>query len=246
MHESHVNVTSAHGIIPSFYVVPDLDTQWPAIILYMDAPGIREELYNIARRIAGQGYACIVPDLYHRYGTLRFDLSRRNEGMTSVLLAAYHGLTDADINQDTAGLIGYLDGRSEVRSDQIGSIGFCMSGRFITTVATQFSERFACAASLYGTRLVTEDDDSPHLHLEGIQAELYYGFGNIDPYTPAEYITTFREALDAAEANFEMDVFDGVDHGYCFVERPAYNPAAAESSWKKVFSLFERNLKQSS
>jgi len=167
MHESHVNVTSAHGIIPSFYVVPDLDTQWPAIILYMDAPGIREELYNIARRIAGQGYACIVPDLYHRYGTLRFDLSRRNEGMTSVLLAAYHGLTDADINQDTAGLIGYLDGRSEVRSDQIGSIGFCMSGRFITTVATQFSERFACAASLYGTRLVTEDDDSPHLHLEG-------------------------------------------------------------------------------
>lgn len=242
MHESIVNVTSAHGEIPSFYVVPDLDTPWPAIVLYMDAPGIREELHNMARRIATQGYACIVPDLYHRYGLIRFNLTRRNEGMTSVLLAAYHGLTDADINQDTAGIIGFLDSRPEVKSDKIGSIGFCMSGRFITTVAQCFTDRFVCAASLYGTRLVTDEDDSPHLHLKEINAELYYGFGSIDPYTPPDYLDTFRSALEASDTKVEMDVFDNVDHGYCFVERAPYNPVAAETSWKKVFSLFKRNL----
>ncbi len=242
MHESIVNVTSAHGVIPSFYVVPDLNEKRPAIILYMDAPGIREELHNMARRIAVQGYACIVPDLYHRYGNLRFDVTRRNEGMTSVILSAYRGLTDANINQDTAGIIGYLDGRAEVLSDKIGSVGYCMSGRFITTTAKQFNDRFACAASLYGTRLVTDEEDSPHLHLNGIKAELYYGFGSLDSYTPPQYISTFRGALKAAELDFEMDVFEGADHGYCFLERATYNPVAAETSWKKVFDLFARNL----
>lgn len=244
MHESIVSVTSAHGVIPGFYVVPDLDNKWPAIILYMDAPGIREELHNMARRIAVQGYACIVPDLYHRYGTIRFDVTRRNEGMTSVILAAYRGLTDENINQDTAGVIGFLDGRAEVLSDKIGSVGYCMSGRFITTAAKKFTDRFACAASLYGTRLVTDEPDSPHLHLSGIKAELYYGFGSLDTYTPPDYIATLKSHLDSAGLNYGMDVFEGADHGYCFLERAAYNPEASEASWNKVFDLFARNLKQ--
>ncbi len=243
MHESTIGVTSAHGIIPSFYVVPDLSDVWPAIILYMDAPGIREELHNMARRIAGQGYACIVPDLYHRYGTLRFDLPRRSDSMTSVMLAAYRGLTDADINQDTAGLIGYLDSRSEVDSEKMGSIGYCMSGRFVTTAAKCFADRFSCAASMYGTRLVTDEEDSPHLHLQGISAELYYSFGSIDPYTPPDYIAALRTELNSAGLKFEVNVFDGADHGFCFVERSTYNTVASEASWKKVFDLFSRHLK---
>ncbi len=243
MRESKVNVTSAAGGIPCFYAVPDPNQKWPAVVLYMDAPGIRNELHNMARRIATHGYVCIVPDLYHRYGKLRFHVSRRFEAMTSVILAAYHGLTDHDINQDTAGILAYLDARPEVLSDRIGSIGFCMSGRFVTTTAKRFANRFACAASLYGTRLVTEDDDSPHLHLNGIEAELYYGFGSIDDYTPTDYISTLQSSLASANIKHEIDTFHGADHGFCFAERAAYDPVAAEASWNKVFALFERNLK---
>lgn len=242
MLEKFVDVTSKNGIIPSFFVAPDDEHEWPAIIFYMDAPGIREELRNMARRIAKQGFACILPDLYHRYGTLRFDTAHRTDAMTGVILQAYRGLTDADINDVTAAMIGYLDAQPQIQPGPFGSIGFCMSGRFVTTTARRFPERFACAASLYGTRLVTDEPDSPHLHLRGITAELYYGFGAIDGYTPPDYINTFRAALDDADLNYEMDVFDGVDHGYSFVERAPYDPAAAELSWDKVFALFERKL----
>ena len=100
----------------------------------------------------------------------------------------------------------------------------------------------ACAASLYGTRLVTDEEDSPHTRLSGITAEMYYGFGTIDHTTPPEYIATFRGALDEARVNYTMDVFEGVDHGYAFVERPVYDPHAAEASREKVFELFGRNL----
>ena len=243
MHECFVDVTSKHGTIPCFFVAPQESGQFPAIILYMDAPGIREELRNVARRIAKQGYACILPDLYHRYGTLRFDLPRRHDGMSAVIRAAYLSLSDDNINEDTAGLVGFLEAQPQVRSGKIGSIGFCMSGRFVTTTARAFPERFACAVSMYGTRLVTDDEDSPHLHLDGIKAEMHYGFGDLDKTTPPEYIETFTEALDAAQVNYTMDIFKGVDHGYAFVERAAYDADAAETSWTRIFELFERHLR---
>jgi carboxymethylenebutenolidase len=130
-----------------------------------------------------------------------------------------------------------------VRSGKIGSIGFCMSGRFVTTAARRFPERFACAVSLYGTRLVTDEENSPHLHLDGIKAEMHYGFGDLDATTPADYIETFTAALDAAKVNYTMYIFNNVDHGYAFVERAMYDADAAETSWKKTFDLFERHLR---
>ncbi|MFT5174979.1 MAG: carboxymethylenebutenolidase [Gammaproteobacteria bacterium] len=243
MHERFVDVTSKHGTIPSFFVAPQDSGQYPAIILYMDAPGIREELRNIARRIAKQGYACILPDLYHRYGKLRFDLPRRHDAMSNVIKAAYLSLTDDDINEDTAGVIGFLEAQPQVRSGQIGSIGFCMSGRFVTTTARAFADRFACAVSLYGTRLVTDEAHSPHLNLRGIKAEMHYGFGDLDKTTPPDYIKTFTAALNAAKVNYTMDIFKNVDHGYAFVERAMYDADAAEQSWVKTFDLFERKLR---
>ena len=59
------------------------------VILLMDAPGIREELRHMARRIAARGYFCLLPDLYYRLGQLRFDIARRNEAM-SVVIRARH------------------------------------------------------------------------------------------------------------------------------------------------------------
>jgi carboxymethylenebutenolidase len=243
MHERFVDVTSKHGIIPSFFVAPEETGEYPAIVLYMDAPGIREELRNMARRIAKQGYACILPDLYHRYGTLRFDLPRRGDGMGQIIRAAYLSLTDENIYEDTAGIIGFLDAQPQVRSGKIGSIGYCMSGKFVTIAARKFPERFACAASLYGTRLVTDEDNSPHLDLNGITAEMYFGFGDLDQTTPPDYIKTFKEAVDAAKLNYSMEVFTNVDHGYAFVERAMYDACAAEASWTKVFDMFDRNLR---
>ena len=193
MIERDVSITSKHGAIPSFLVAPSGDGPWPAIVLYMDAPGIREELRNIARRIAKQGYVCVLPDLYHRYGHLRFDLPRRSDAMSNVIKAAYLSLNDANIDEDTAGILGFLEAQPEVRTGKIGAIGYCMSGRFVTTAARSFPEHFACAASMYGTRLVTDEPDSPHLDLGGISAEMYYGFGTIDQTTPPDYTKTFAK-----------------------------------------------------
>src|SRR5436305_7106265 len=72
MREQDVMVTTKYGRQPCFAACPDEPGAYPAIILYMDAPGFREELRDQARRIAKHGYFCLLPDLYYRLGTLRF------------------------------------------------------------------------------------------------------------------------------------------------------------------------------
>jgi len=105
MIEQDVIVTTKHGAMPSFTVHPTGPGPYPGIILYMDAPGIREELRNLARRIAKAGYFCILPDMYYRLGLLRFDLPHRTDAMSVVIRGAMNHLTNALVTDDTAGLL---------------------------------------------------------------------------------------------------------------------------------------------
>ncbi|MBL8688045.1 MAG: dienelactone hydrolase family protein [Rhodospirillaceae bacterium] len=245
MIEKEVMVTTKHGAMPSFAVCPEGPGSYPAIILYMDAPGIREELRNHARRIAKHGYFCLLPDMYYRVGTLRFDLPRRDDGMSAVIRAAMGHLTNALVMDDTAAMLSFLDAQEKVKPGPIGCVGHCMSGRFITAAAATFPTRFAASASLYGVGIVTDKEDSAHLGLPKVKGELYYGFAETDSSAPPATIEALRSALDKAGTRYAIDIYPGSLHGYAFAERQAYHPLAAEESWSKLFALWDRHLKKS-
>jgi carboxymethylenebutenolidase len=244
MIERDVNVTSRNGAIPSFAVCPDGPGAYPGIILYMDAPGIREELRNLARRVAKHGYFCLLPDMYYRVGALRFDFVRRAEGMRQTMFAAMNSLTNALVTEDTAAWLGFLDAQDKVKPGAVGCIGYCMSGRYVTTVAARFPNRFAASASLYGVGIVTENEDSPHLLVDRIKGEMYYGFAEIDEHVPANVVPTLKNALDKARTRYALDVFPSSRHGFQFPERDVYETHAAEESWTKILAMWDRNLKQ--
>src|SRR4029453_7283952 len=103
MIENDVEVTTKYGRQHAFAVCPDASGPFPGIILYMDAPGFREELRNQARRIAKAGYFCLLPDLYYRLGTIRFDVPRRDDAMSVVIRGAMKSPTRAGVLDDTAG-----------------------------------------------------------------------------------------------------------------------------------------------
>ena len=174
--EKNVIITTKHGQCPGFAACPDAPGSYPAIILYMDAPGFREELCNMARRIAKQGYYCLLPDLYYRLGTCRFDIPRRTDAMSAVIKAAMNSLTIAEVNDDTGAFVAWLDAQPEVKAGPMGCVGHCMSGRYITAVAARFPTRMVACASLYGVGIVTDKEDSPHLTLSQVKGELYFGF----------------------------------------------------------------------
>lgn len=242
MIERDVLVPSRNGAIPSFAACPDGPGPYPAIIFYMDAPGIREELRNMARRIARQGYFCLLPDMYYRLGTLRFEFGRRAEGLRPVIFAAMDSLTNALVMEDTTALLGFLDGQDMVKPGPLGCVGYCMSGRYVTTAAARFPNRFASAASLYGVGIVTDKPDSPHLLVDRIKGEMYFSFAETDEHVPDAVIPTLRAALDKAGTRYELEIQPGSRHGFQFPEREVYDTHAAEASWAKMFALWERTL----
>ncbi|MGZ5226319.1 MAG: dienelactone hydrolase family protein, partial [Burkholderiales bacterium] len=125
--EKEVVVTTKHGRMPAFAACPDAPGAFPGIIFSMDAPGFREELCNMARRIARHGYFCLLPDMYYRYGTISFDTPRRNDAMSAVIKAAYTSSTNADVSDDTVGLLAFLDAQDKVTAGPVGCVGYCMS-----------------------------------------------------------------------------------------------------------------------
>ena len=242
MIENHVLVTTKYGRQPCFAVCPDEPGEFPAIIFYMDAPGTREELYDQARRIAKHGYFCLLPDLYYRLGSLRFDIPRRNDAMSVVIRGAMTSLTNAAVMDDTGGMLAFLDGQDRVKPGPVGCVGHCMSGPFALTAAARFP-RMKAAAALYGVNMVTDSPDSPHLVVNQIKGELYIAFAEIDSAVAANVIPDLKAALAKSGTNHVLETVAGTRHGYCFAARADYNPVAAEETWAKLFALWDRNLR---
>jgi carboxymethylenebutenolidase len=243
--EKDVIVTTKYGQMPSFAACPDQPGDFPGIIFYMDAPGIREELRNMCRRIAKHGYFVLLPDLFYRLGTIRLDVPRRDDHMANVFRAAMNSLTNQMVSlDDTGGMIQWLDAQDKVKPGPIGCVGHCMSGRLITTAAAMYPTRMAAAASLYGVGIVTDKEDSPHLLLDRIKGELYYGFAETDHTVPDNVIPDLKAAVKKTGVKATIEVFPGTHHGFQFGERAVYHPIAAEQAWDKIFALWDRNVKR--
>ena len=66
MIEQQVEISTKDGRMSTFICHPERSGPHPVIIFFMDAPGIREELRDMARRLATVGYYVLLPNLYYR------------------------------------------------------------------------------------------------------------------------------------------------------------------------------------
>jgi len=242
MIENHIEIETNDGVMPAFTAHPEGTGNYPATILYFDAPGVREELRNFVRRIAARGYFVIMPDLYYRLGRFWFNISERTETMSKMIQLAKNSLTNSMVMEDTGHILKFLDENPNVKAGYKGCIGYCMSGRLIVSAAGTFPEHFAACASLYGVQIVTDEADSPHLLADKIKGELYLGFAEVDPLVPGNVILDLTRALDKFGVAYRCDVYPGTRHGFCFPERPVYKEDAAEEVWDKVFEMYDRIL----
>jgi carboxymethylenebutenolidase len=144
------------------------------------------------------------------------------------------------VMEDTRALLAYADGQAAVRKDSVGTVGYCMSGRYAINAATQFPGRVKAAASIYGTQLATDQPDSPHLAAQKTKAELYFGCAETDIYAPMEIIEKVKQGMQGANA--EVEIYPGTHHGFAFPKRPVYHRDAAERHWERLLALYRRNL----
>ena len=247
MIEQQVEILTPAGVMDTFVTHPERDGPFPVIFFSMDAPGIREELRDMVRRLATVGYAVVLPNLYYRAGTgTTLDQSRvREDGPERERMwELMYSINNALIMDDTQALFDFIDEQAYARADRIGCVGYCMSGQYVFTAAAAFPDRIAAMASLYGVGLVTGRADSPHLRAGAVAAEMYFGCAEVDSYAPPELILELERALAATNAVFEVERYPGTEHGFAFPKRPVYDKAAAERHWERLFALFHRRLER--
>ena len=68
MHEKNIIIKTKDGNLDCKTFI-NSNINAPTIIFYMDAPGIREELRTMCRRILKNGYNVLLPNLFYRLGT---------------------------------------------------------------------------------------------------------------------------------------------------------------------------------
>ena len=240
MIEHHLDIQTADGAMNTFITHPEQDGPFPVVFFYMDAPGKREELHDMARRIATVGYYVVLPNLYYRW-VREFDLINQPNGETrEQMFDKMHALSDRMIAADTETMLAFVDADPNADGSRIGCVGYCMSGPFSFAMAGTYPDRIACAASIYGVRLF--GDDSPASLAEHVKGELYFACAETDEYAPQAMIDGLTAHLESVGANATVELYPGTHHGFAFPQRPVYDKQAAERHWERLFSLFKRNL----
>jgi carboxymethylenebutenolidase len=228
------------GGMNTFIVHPERDRPHPVILFYMDAPGIREELRNMARRLASVGYYVMLPNLFYRSGVEELGnfIGEAGTATRKKMFALIETINIPLVMADTDALVAFADADPAASNGAIGTVGYCMSGQYAISAAARHPDRVRAAASIYGVRLKTDAPDSPHLAARKANAEFYVAWAETDHYAPLEELEPFRQLLAGLKA--EVELYRGAEHGFAFPERPAYNRDAAERHWERLFALFGR------
>jgi carboxymethylenebutenolidase len=244
MLEQTLDIAGKGGAMETFICRPERGSH-PAVFFLMDAPGIREELRDMARRLASVGYCVLLPNLYYRAGRdtiygpqVLVHGSAEHQRMRAVRTK----MTIPPVMDDIAAMLAFVDTADGVKRGAVGVHGYCMSGPYALAAAARYPDRIAAAASFYGTWLVSDAVESPHRSFATVKGELYIACAEIDELAPLAMVAELRTLFDEAGGPGELEIYPGVHHGFAFPQRKIYDKAAAERHWERLIDLYRRRL----
>ena len=252
MIEQTIDIATSAGQMETFLTHPEEDGPFPPVVLYMDVWGIREILFDLARRVATVGYCVLVPDFYYRQGRIRTDYrDERGDAISlkllspeqrAAVLAPQQKLADAMVVEDTGAILKFLDQQKTVKPGAVGGFGYCMGGRHVLQAAAAYPDRLRASASLHGTTLISDRPNSPHLAVRKLQGEVYCGFAETDEYAPLPMVEEWNNLMKGLPARYTCKIHPGAEHGYALPDRDLFHKQGAEQDWEMIFAMFHRQI----
>lgn len=241
-----VRVKTPDGTADVALFHPEGRGPWPAVLMWPDVVSLRPVFREMGRRLAGEGYVVLVPNLYYRVKAApvvegAFDFSKPEDRAKLTPLRA--SVTPEGTARDAAAYLDFLDGLPQTARDRkLGVQGYCMGGPLAFQTAAARPDRIGAVASFHGGGLATDRPVSPHLLIPRTRAEyLVLIAENDDRQAPAAK-DTLRAALAAAGRPGKVEVYQGAAHGWTVRGSQAYNEAAAERAWAELLALYKRAL----
>ena len=243
--EKDVMVPTPDGSADAALFHPAGKGSWPAVLMWPDILGLRPVFRDMGRRLAGAGYAVLVPNPFYRTRrapivTGPFDFNDPKQ--LQPVLALKTTLTDAAVDRDAAAFISFLDKQKQVNTRKAAGVqGYCFSGPFAFRTAAERSDRIGAVATFHGGGLVTTDADSPHLLIPKTKASFLVAIARNDDQKQPDAKDKLKAAFAAAKRPATVEVYPA-DHGWCVPGSQPYDQASAERAWAELLRLHRANL----
>ncbi len=225
--EQSLTFKSGDETASGFLVTPAGKGPFPAVIVIQEWWGLDNWVKDQARALAREGYVALAVDLYRGKVT---DKQEEAHQLAS-------GLPPDRALRDLKAGFDALAARPDVRKDRIGTIGWCMGGRYSLTLATD-EPRLAASVAYYGA------PPTDPAAIARIKAPVLGNFGADDKGPSAEQVNAFEAAMKAAGKPVDVKIYEGAGHAFAKVDNPwgSYRAEAAKDAWARTVAFLKTHL----
>ena len=242
--EQDVEVKTKDGTADSYFVAPSAGKH-PAVIVWVDAFGLRPAFRQMGKRLAESGYAVLIPNPYYRTSKASaipqgLDFNKPDD--RAQLMKLMGGLNAGTHATDGSAYIEFVGKQASVdTAKKIGTTGYCMGGAPVFRLAGMHPDRVGAAATFHGGGLVTDQQDSPHLLIPKMKSQLLVAIAENDDKTQPDAKTVLKDSFQKANVKAEVEVYPAM-HGWCPPDSAVYKQAEAEKAWSRLLATFKPAL----
>jgi carboxymethylenebutenolidase len=225
MHTEMVSFASGSRQLAGYMAKPEGDGPFPGVLVIHEIFGLNENIKEIARRFAEQGYVALAVDLFAGRSRMLCMFSLFAGMLTDSLHHA--GIRDL---QAALSNLAHIPGVDTVR---IGAVGYCMGGSLAIGLACT-DNRVRVVAPYYAM------NPRPMAAV----ADICPVIGSY----PAQDFTAkagqrLDEALNQYRVKHDIKIYPGAKHSFFNETLPqTFDSGAADDSWQRVLAFFQENL----
>ena len=221
-----VHLTADSGGVDAYVATPTGSGRVPVVIIAFEWWGLGDQIKDVARRMAKEGYVAIVPDLYH--GKVADTPEMAHE--------LVRGLEDTRVFSEMDAAAAWAAAQPRTKGAKIGVMGFCVGGGIALRYALH-NPNLSAAVMYYGA------PESDPAKLAALKAPLQGHFGAEDQGIPPDHVEAMRGALKKAGKHADLFIYPGAGHAFMHDGKPSYKPDAAKIAWARTLGFLQRYLK---
>lgn len=247
---THQRVTFQNGAdeIQAFMARPKAAGKRRAVVVIPGDFGLGDYTRVTVAQLAQQGFVALGLDTFSRASKLT--------NLQEARRVYFDVMTDALTLQDIQAAIDYLKQQAFIRQGGVGTLGFCLGGRYALLIAA-LSKDVAATVAFYGPILLLKGEPnvntarplkipnhemSPLDFVPWMKAPVQGHYAAKDDTIPVTDVQRFEQELGRRSAPAEMFVYDTGSHFHSFHE-PFYNPEVASLSWERTLKFFKQYLR---
>ena len=231
-----LEVAFPRGNCPIYSFGPD-DKSAPLVLYFPDAFGPRPTSFSVAEELAGAGWRVLMLDQFYDHipyepltpKSLFEEGPERDRVMTMFM-----SVTMAKADEDVAAMLKLAE---PVRPGALGSIGYCMGGRYALSAVTA-SSRVKFAGAFHASNIAPAEGDSPHQRFAAANGRIYIGVAGIDPTYGAEEHGRLVQALREADTDHIIETYHNMGHGWVYPDLAIYDAGGAAKHMRRIKEHF--------